>query len=319
MSAPTARADAGAADWTLIAKVVGAVAGGVGWVAVVGTAVLWIRFNDVDAPATQSVALLPTDLRFVVGARYLVPPLILALAAFVALWLLRTSGTEEARNATGTTPRGLVALLVAMALIGVVAMAFAQRLATGSRFALVAICAAFVVVTWLVVKRLSGFGRGGWGLFLCVAVFAGIYALVLALGRPERLDLAVVLRTDRSAIGGYYVAKAGDAVYLLTLSQPGGASNNVVDVDQPTSLPPQPAKCRDEDLARQIALKESCYVVEVVEVPAAQVAKLSFGPRDIPVDRNGYRAARTLAQIALRREDEERLPNIPPTTKEAPR
>ena len=55
MSAPAARADAGAADWTLIAKVVGAVAGGVGWVAVVGTAVLWIRFNDVDAPATQSV------------------------------------------------------------------------------------------------------------------------------------------------------------------------------------------------------------------------------------------------------------------------
>jgi hypothetical protein len=47
VSAPAARADAGAADWTLIAKVVGAVAGGVGWVAVVGTAVLWIRFNDV--------------------------------------------------------------------------------------------------------------------------------------------------------------------------------------------------------------------------------------------------------------------------------
>jgi hypothetical protein len=118
---------------------------------------------------------------------------------------------------------------------------------------------------------------------------------------------------------GYYIAKASDAVYLLTLSQPGGASNNVVDVDQPTSLPPQPAKCRDEDLARKIALKESCDVVEVVEVPAAQVTKLCFGPRDIPVDRNGYRAARTLAQIALRRVDEERLPNSLPTTQEAPR
>jgi hypothetical protein len=255
----------------------------------------------------------------VVGARYLVPPLVLALGAFVALWLLRDPGTEEARNVAGKTPRGLVPLLVPIALVGVVAMAFAPRLATGARFALVAVCAAFVVVTWLVVKRLSGFGRGGWGLFLCVAVFAGIYALVLAVGRPERLDLAVVLRSDQSAIGGYYVAKASDAVYLLTLSQPGGASNNVVDVDQPTSLPPQPEKCRDEDLARQIALKESCYVVEVVEVPAGQVAKLSFGPRDIPVDRNGYRAARTLAQIALRREDEERLPHTPTATQEAPR
>jgi hypothetical protein len=138
VSAPAARADAGAGEWTLVAKVVGAVAGGVGWVAVVGTAVLWIRFNDVDAPATQTVALLPTELRFVVGARYLVPPLILALAAFVALWLLRTSGTDEARNATGTTPHGLVALLVAMALVGVAAMAVTPRLATGSRFALVA-------------------------------------------------------------------------------------------------------------------------------------------------------------------------------------
>jgi len=55
--------------------------------------------------------------------------------------LLRTSGTEEARNATGTTPHGLGALLVAMALVGVAAMAVTPRLATGSRFALVAICA----------------------------------------------------------------------------------------------------------------------------------------------------------------------------------
>jgi hypothetical protein len=130
-----------------------------------------------------------------------------------------------------------------------------------------------------------------------------------------------VLRTDNSAIGGYYVAKAGDAVYLLTLSQPGGASNNVVQIDQPGALPPQPAKCTDENLARQIAQKEDCYVVEVVEVPAGQVAKLSFGPRDIPVDRNGYRAARTLAQVALRREDEERLPQTQPqkNPQEAPR
>jgi uncharacterized membrane protein YhaH (DUF805 family) len=286
-------------------------------VAVVGTGVLWIRFNDVDAPATQSVALLPTDLRFVVGARYLVPPLLLALGTYVVLWLLRDPGTEEARNATGTTPRGLVPLLTVIALVGVVTMAFATRLSTGSRFALVGICAAFVLVTWLVVRRLSGFGRGGWGLFVCVAAFAGVYALVLAFGRPERLDLAVVLRTDQSAIGGYYVAKAGDAVYLLTLSQPGGASNNVVDVDQPGALPQQPPKCSDENLARQIAIKDSCYVVEVVEVPAGQVAKLSFGPRDIPVDRNGYRAARTLAQVALRREDEERLPHALP--QEAPR
>src|SRR4051794_9567723 len=91
-----------------------------------------------------------------------------------------------------------------------------------------AVCAAFVVVTWLVVKRLSGFGRGGWGLFLCVAVFAGIYALVLAVGRAERLDLAVVLRSDQSAIGGYYVAKAGDAGYPLTPSPPGGGGHNGV-------------------------------------------------------------------------------------------
>jgi len=310
----TTTTDPEAPDWTLVLKLVGAVVGAAGWVAVVGSAVLWIRFNDVGAPASQTVALLPPDLRFVVGARYLVLPLVLALLAFVALWLMRDPATASGRNARGRVPPGLLPLLIGIALVGIVAMAL-TNVSFGSRLVLIGICVAFVVVTVLVVRRLSGFGRAGWGLFVCVAVFAGAYALATALGKPERFDLAVVLRTDHSAIGGFYIAKASDAVYLLTLAQPGGASDNVVTVDQPGKLPQQPLRCRDEDLAQQIAQKNDCYVVQAVEVPASQVTKLSFGPRDIPVNREGYRAARTLAQIALSRSDEERLPEEPPPAK----
>jgi outer membrane protein OmpA-like peptidoglycan-associated protein len=83
--------------WTLAVQVLGAGAGIAAWVIVVGGARMWARLMAIDAPASQTVTVLPKELLVAEGVRTLIVPLLLGGAIAILTYLSRRADADDER------------------------------------------------------------------------------------------------------------------------------------------------------------------------------------------------------------------------------
>jgi len=299
--------------WRPVLAIAGAVVGGAAWIAALGSAVMWLRLDRVDASPAPTVALLPTDYRLLLGARYLLVPLVLALLGLVVILLLRRDDDERhTLNERGTWPRGLVPVLVVLGLFGDYAVT-KSGLSDDDKFWLIAVIVVAAFATLGAVWRVRGFLLGVLLMLGCILVFSGGIALLFEALRSPKFDIGVITGKDGSALGGFYLAQTDDSVLLIAAELPSGRRlTSVRSGELVHGLPEQ--RCDElDDPAKSVAAgSKSCYINAVVSVPTDDVRRVTVGPPGIPVTAEGYAAAQRLAVAALRRVDEQRLV---PTTK----
>jgi hypothetical protein len=75
-------------DPRVLLEFLGASAGIAAFIALVGGALLWLRFDALGLPADRAVTLLPREMLITVGAHALLGPLIAGLIAGIAIWAL---------------------------------------------------------------------------------------------------------------------------------------------------------------------------------------------------------------------------------------
>ncbi len=179
-------------------------------VAFVGGAVLWLRFDKLELPADQAIALLPKQLLVVVGASALLAAVVFAA---VAALLLALVGSPT----RGTVTRGFqaaLALVVFVALVlAILLMHDYQWFEQGVVYATVLGGAAIIFAT---AKR-SSLRRHVAEVVLVVFVACGaLIAIVRTAAAPKMEPVAVLLKDDK-AVTGFYVGQTGDRLYVAPL------------------------------------------------------------------------------------------------------
>jgi hypothetical protein len=187
---------------TRVGAFAGAVAGTVGFVYVVGGAVLWLRFWRSDVPADQALALMPKSDLLVVGMRVLILPALAAGGLF--LWLAKRSNGAPQR-------RTLVLLAIpAIVLVLVVPLSFGS-------FAWPVGAVGLALVWALVLPKYRE--TDGWGLVWRAGVAAMLAAALVSIARqldhPVRLPSATLTFTDKHpSVTGVLVSADADEVVL---------------------------------------------------------------------------------------------------------
>ena len=255
--------------WTVAVQLLAATAGLTAFVAFIGAAMLWIRFNALDLPADRAVALLPRSDLLTVGAHSLAFPILIGLAAVFVVFLIgpahdRGEPTLGLWIAVGVLfAVGLLVLLLSVSSYDV----FFEQIAAygGLLFA-----TALIVLT---ATRTKGFGPLAWVVFASVALFAGVLAIVRTSGTPKLEPAAVVLTgQEMRGTSGFLIAETDDDVYLAPLPGSGDLADPFADSDldrvveipgprssaspsvpQPESPPTPPAASRHRACSRTSA------------------------------------------------------------------
>jgi len=160
--------------WDLAFQAVGVVAGLAAWIALVGGAKLWARFNRANIEATQTIAGLPRELLVEEGLITLVVPILLGIAAAVIVlaWPDDWGDSDDAAVALAMLA-GIALLLVVMAIAEVDFVVF------GAIW--VAAIVLGLAVWWFTRHREP---RAGPAVFLVVVTLGTIYVFFDALTVP---------------------------------------------------------------------------------------------------------------------------------------
>lgn len=203
----TATPEGDGPQWKVALELLGAAAGIVVLLTLVGSAIMWARFHALDLPATRAVALLPRDYLLSVGATTLVLAMLLGLVAWAALHLLRSllpKGTEHIAGYLIVVVLE-IALLTVLAVLelgnGQLALTLAAGLLAGG---------VFIAID----KHVATPRRVGLCLFFLVTILGGVLGGVRNGGQPVKLDMAIIHLADGSLTSGAYVATTDEGVYF---------------------------------------------------------------------------------------------------------
>jgi hypothetical protein len=184
---------------TRVGMLAGAVAGTVGFVYVIGGAVMWLRFWRSDLPADQALALVPRTDLIVVGMRVLIIPALAAGGLFVLL----------AKRSNGRPRRRTVALL---AFPGVVLMLVVPLSFGSYAWPLAALALAYV---WARVLPNGERGRLAWHAAVAAVLVAATVSLARQLDHPVKLPSATLtFGAEEQQVTGVLVTANPDAVVL---------------------------------------------------------------------------------------------------------
>lgn len=230
-------ARAGGTGSTLSAalQVVGATAGLGALATVIGGAMLWTRFDALDLPAAQAVAMLPERLLLVIGLHAVVVPLLVGLAVLIFLLLINPlDGNSQPR------PRFGRVLAVIAVLGGIVVVCLVKDYDARLILAVLVMVVFGAFVIWRSAKAQRT--RGQHIALVVFAVFAftgGVLAVVRTAGRPQMEPAAVLLNDGERGVAGFYIGQTDDRVYLATLPGSGDASDPFADapIDRVVELP----------------------------------------------------------------------------------
>lgn len=238
-------------------QLLGFVAAGIGvlgFVTFFGAAILWIRYDQASLPANDAVAVVPREVLLTTGASFLVPALMLALAAVLAVLLFRvalselyarreqqaestevtvqpTDSRSDAIGLEGMSRRQrFVAEAALLLTLFVMEIAFVapDALAVSPLRTVLLLMVGFATLaaSWLVLRetrRLLWFGAS---LFAAVSVFIAATTYVRTTDRPK-LEPAALLLEGSGVRLGFYIARTPDYIYLgrgiSTTGTPGGA------------------------------------------------------------------------------------------------
>jgi hypothetical protein len=292
-------------EWRTLLTVLGALVAGTAWVSIVGALLFCIRLNGIDLPTVSALALIPAEHSIVIGARFVAIPLLVAALIVVVLLLDRRSTTDaQFENQPGTVPR----LMLPAGLLAIAAVAAASFASDSTdvwlRVVVFVAGVLLIVLAERVIRRSGGYTVLAAVIFVATGAFSGLTGLAYEANRLPRLDLAAVVRDDGSALGGFYVTRTDDDVLLVVATQPlrpAGARPR----RPPAALATGALRCDD---AQSLLSGGSCYLAELVAIPADDVAELAVGPRGTRVTAENFNAARALAARLQARAESVRAP-----------
>lgn len=201
--------DEGREALKLALAVGGGLVSGAAWVALVGAAVFLVRLSELGVASFASVALIPDEHRLLVGARFAVPPLLLALLFFVLALSDRSRLRRKRRhNEPGHLPRALLVLGLVLTGVAIYVVIRSESIPDDVQGYLVPGVVLLAVGTGYVIKQIDGYFAAAGVWFAAVALSVGAFAYVYERFRPTRLDLAAVVRTDGSVISGFYLSSS---------------------------------------------------------------------------------------------------------------
>lgn len=199
--------------WSTILKVAGAAAAGItatGFIVAVGAAVFWIRFNEVDLPATQAVGLLAKNEMLVQGAQQTI--LYLGISMVVVLLLFFV-------DPKGRLPRVSLLMLVALTVAGIIYPLCTEldwRVELSLMFLAISLLAGCIVVGLRTDTRF-------WPLALAVFVATLLYSAtvgVLVVKEQEFVQGVAVLRGEADAgLTGTYITATENTIYFGRVSK----------------------------------------------------------------------------------------------------
>jgi hypothetical protein len=222
--------------WQQVAAAVAAAAGGAAWISAIGSAVIGLQLDGAGLPTESTVALMSAEHRFVIGANYLLPPLVIGLVAFLVEAAFHTWYPDMKLPA-------LMAITSLTLILAAAALILITRPTADIRETVVlqVLVAALVVPITLFLFRsargrrdarlaeksrngganvLHRSGRHGLdeqvAVFLSVLISAGLVALLLVRERDAEFDRADILLDDGSRLAGAYVTTTDEAAVLIS-------------------------------------------------------------------------------------------------------
>jgi hypothetical protein len=275
-------------NWKTRLEVLAAAAGTAVLIQFVGGAVIYMRFEDADIPAGQTVAALPKEFLFAVGARFIVPLALFGLLAVGFLLVLADRGEpqeteadkhdpppppalresarleqysgqagdkpperawqlleppaapppEEGPNPPGDLPNGFDRVLIALFAFFVV-----TAVVSDVRFlltlVLIVLAALLLLGARFATMEATSIHAAAWTVFLMSVVFGTMIALARTVRVPVKLDIGAVERKKGTPyVGGFFLARTGESVYLVTRPERGtkGPQVTVIDNEDVTQL-----------------------------------------------------------------------------------
>jgi hypothetical protein len=209
-----------------ILAVIGTGIGVIGFVTFVGGAVVWARLNATHIPSAPALGIIPTQDLVVIGAETLAPQVLIALfivAVFTLIYYIaRHFGTEDW---TVKEPNELVVAMAGFVGLALVIMWFVVLAVTGSgpgslREILIGV-GLLLVLTGLAAIIATYAPRWLYlavAIFLFVAVFQGYLAYTRE-NSDNRVRGAALIRENKKAIVGLFVAEGTDRVYLARVTE----------------------------------------------------------------------------------------------------
>lgn len=205
-------------DWAL--KTGGTIIGGLGTatvMAVIGSAVLWVRFREAGLPAAQAVAVQPKQEALVQGAQVTIVFVLLAVAIVGALYVLdcRETPGETQPADPHAIHKGAYVVLILLSIAGIAWAMLATDLGTGAvvelGLAAVVLCAGCL---WMGRNNEKNFWALAGVVFVAVIVFAGI-AEFLIVKEQKYVQAVAVLRDENDhGVTGFYVAATEKKLYF---------------------------------------------------------------------------------------------------------
>jgi hypothetical protein len=205
-----------------VLQAVGAVAGLGLVVALVGGAVVWERLHTLHLAANPIAAELPRSLFFVVGARVLAFPVVLAAATAFLAWIAGQRPARDRLHAHETAVRRAATVVVASAFI-VAAIVIAMAVTTHHKtFILVEQSLFIAAVVVAAAAAIAVAARGNRELtvrwfawtFVLVGSFCAIVEMIDIARPPVKLEFARVELVRGGAREGFFVGQNSGQVYL---------------------------------------------------------------------------------------------------------
>jgi hypothetical protein len=277
--------------WPLVFQILGASAALISFVVFIGGVVMWIRFNAIDLPADQAIALLPRSILLTTGAHSLAAPILIGLAVVLLIYLINPLDPADDKPTTqlyvAVAVLFLISLFVAIREVGDYTLIPDQLIMYG----------ALVVAAGLVLgiaHRTRGFAPLGWIVFSAFTLLGGVLALVTTAAEPRLEPAAAIFKaaeqTGRAmeespagpgaaakrrepvrveGISGFLIGQTGDKLYLAPLPGSGDLADPFADAD----------------------------LDRIVEVPRETIVRLAIRePVGVHADEGGREQAQSLLQ-----------------------
>ena len=208
---------------TGIWKAIGATAAGItatGAIVAVGTAVTWIRFNEVGIPATQAISVQPKGEPLALGAQETIIFVAIALVAVLLVYFADPEGVI----------RWITLVVLASLVVGAAGyIVLGTHLSSGSKVALIVLAVTLLAGCVAVGHRTD---THFWPLALAVFVASLIFSaatVILIVKQQKFVQGVVILRGATDAgITGVYVAATDKTIYF--------AQNVATDEDQKSRM-----------------------------------------------------------------------------------
>jgi hypothetical protein len=228
-------------DWAL--KTAGTIIGGIGlatWMVIIGSAVLWVRFEEAGIPPLQAVSVQSRSEALAQGAQVTIFFVLIALAAVAVMYVSdahETKGDQKEPSDPHSMGWWTLGVIVVLAVLAIFWVFLGPDLGALSTVILV-----LLAIVLAAAALLMGFNqrKNFWALagvvFVAVVVFAGVAQFLIV--KEEKFVQAVAILRDENdnGVAGFFVASNDEKIYIA----------NAIGPEKPQGKPVQTIKLGTE-------------------------------------------------------------------------